>query len=83
MNDFSYEEFFNNVVDVLGIGFKNVEYPKMATFNSLLCLMADVVDYNKMINESDNVYLKYAEMIKERRCKGHDLLENLGYYDRC
>lgn len=82
MRDFTDKEFFENVVDVLGIGFKNVEYPKMATFNSIMCLMQDVIEYNKMINEEDNVYLKYAEMVEERKNNGVDLLENIGYYEK-
>ena len=82
MKDFTYEEFFNNIVDVLGIGFKSVEYPKMATFNSIMCLMSDVEKYNRLTNESDNVYLRYAEMVKRNKEAGIDLLDSLGYYDK-
>ena len=82
IKDFTYEEFFNNVVNVLGIGFNRIELSKMATFNSIMCLMSDVIAYNRIINEDDNVYKKYADLLEERKEQGTKLLDDIGYYDK-
>lgn len=81
MKDLTNEEFFDILNNVLLIGFGNVKYPKMATINSIICLLSDVVDYNYMVNESDDVYKDYADRVQARREKAMDILEERGYYD--
>lgn len=81
MKDLTNEEFFDILNNVLMIGYGNVKYPKMATINSIICKLADVVDYNLGISDGYDVYKEYADRVQARREKAMDILEKRGYYD--